>query len=60
MVVEIKDLGWENNWKENPSVVSKCFKAMHNPERKTVGRCLTRTTCNREGCHYTYTTDSSD
>jgi len=54
-----QDLGYANGWtKKVPDVVQACKKKLHQVEQKTVGRCLTKYTC--EKCNYTYMIDSGD
>ena len=52
------DLGYANDWDEEPEIVQKCTELGHDLASLTLGRCLTEYTC--EECDYFYLVDSSD
>lgn len=55
----MKDLGYQNNWYNNPpEVVTKCRELGHFLRWENLGRCLNQCTCAE--CGYTYKVDSSD
>ena len=58
MLIKMKDLDYANGWKEIPEIVKNCPGGKeHRIEGKSLGRCLSQTTCHT--CGYTYKVDSS-
>jgi len=51
-------LGYANGWARIPEVVIKCGELGHSRKQETIGRCLTRYSCDE--CGYEYKVDSSD
>lgn len=57
-IKKFKDLGFANGWRQVPKEVLQCRIEKHSLKFESVGRCLTKYTC--EICGYTYKVDSSD
>ena len=55
---ELKNLGWQNGWKQTPEVVVECMTRCHQAQHVTDhSRCYTKIFCIK--CGYTYEVDSS-
>lgn len=53
-----RDFGCANGWIQNPPAYDECMAAKHVVRGKTVGRCLTRYSC--DICRISFEFDSSD